>query len=91
MNLYTLTVKTMASDSSFENRFKQIYQSLNAVYETLDDLMEDPLFIDHIHGEQELGLDQTMELLDTIMVHFEPEVPTVQADPVFERESYDAD
>jgi hypothetical protein len=81
----------MASDSSFESRLKQISQSLNAVYDTLDELMEDPLFIDNIHGEQELGLDQTMELLDSIMVHFEPEVPTVQADPVFERESYDAD
>ena len=91
MNLYTLTISNMASDPSFENRFGQIYQSLNAIYETLDDLMEDPLFIDNIHGEEELGLDQAMELLDSITRHFEPAAPPVQVDPVFERESYDAD
>lgn len=81
----------MASDSSFEKRFEQIGQSLQAVYETLDDLMEDPLFIDNIHGEQELGLDQTMELLDSIMQHFEPAPVVTEVDPRFERESFDAD
>lgn len=81
----------MASDSSFEKRFEQIGQSLQAVYETLDDLMEDPLFIDNIHGEQELGLDQTMELLDSIMQHFETAPVVAEVDPRFERESFDAD
>jgi hypothetical protein len=91
VNLYTHIVKTMASDLAFESRFERIYQALTAVYDTLDDLMEDPLFIDGIHGEEELGLDQAMELLDSIMRHFEPATPAVKVDPAFERESYDAD
>jgi hypothetical protein len=53
--------------------------------------MEDPLFIDGIHGEEELGLDQAMELLEGIMRHFEPEAPKSEANPQFDRESYDAD
>lgn len=81
----------MASDPSIQNRFERIYQSLTAIYETLDDLMEDPLFIDNIHGEEELGLDQAMELLDSITRHFEPDAPESMVDPRFERESYDAD
>jgi hypothetical protein len=81
----------MASESSFEKRFEHISQSLHAVYETLDDLMEDPLFIDHIHGEQELGLDQAMELLDSIMQRFEPKAPPVEVNNRFEMESFDAD
>ena len=81
----------MASDSSFEKRFEQIGQSLQAVYNTLDDLMEDPLFIDNIHGEEELGLDQTMELLESILHHFEVAPTTPAVDPRFERESFDAD
>ena len=91
MNLYTVTVQTMASTQSFEKRFEQIYQALQSVHNTLDDLMEDPIFIDNIHGEDELGLDQAMELLDTIMSHFEYQPPVVEASPQFELESYDAD
>ena len=34
--------------------------------------MEDPLFIDNIHGEQELSLDQSVELLNNIRVQFLP-------------------
>jgi len=81
----------MATDSSFEKRFEQIHQSLTAVYDTLDDLMEDPLFIDGIHGEDELGLDQAMELLEGIMRRFEPTPPAKELTPQFDRESYDAD
>lgn len=81
----------MASDSSFEKRFEQIGQSLQAVYNTLDDLMENPLFINNIHGEEELGLDQAMELLESILHHFEAAPIAPKIDPRFERESFDAD
>jgi hypothetical protein len=81
----------METSPSFEKRFKQIYQTISTVYDTLDSLMEDPLFIDGIHGEEELGLDQAMELLEGIMRHFEPKAPKSEANPQFDRESYDAD
>ena len=37
---------------------------------TIDGLREDPIFIDTIHGEQELNLDQTIELFNGIRSHF---------------------
>ena len=91
MNLYTVTIQNMTSTQSFEKRFEQIYQALQSVHSTLDDLMEDPIFIDNIHGEDELGLDQSMELLETIMSHFAYQPPAVEVSPQFELESYDAD
>ena len=35
--------------------------------------MDDAVFLDTIHGEQELQLDQTLELIDNIKYNFEPE------------------
>ncbi len=35
--------------------------------QTIDELLEDPLFMDVIYGTEEVGLDQTKELL----THFE--------------------
>ena len=39
----------------------------------LEDLMDDPIFLDTIHGDQELALDQALELIDGIKYNFEPE------------------
>jgi hypothetical protein len=36
-------------------------------------LMDDPIFLDTIHGEQELALDQALEMIDNIKYNFEPE------------------
>jgi hypothetical protein len=35
--------------------------------------MDDPIFLDTIHGDQELALDQALELIDNIKYSFEPE------------------
>ncbi len=35
--------------------------------------MDDPIFLDTIHGEQELALDQALEMIDNIKYNFEPE------------------
>ena len=55
---------------------------------TIDGLREDPIFIDTIHGEQELSLDQTIELFNGIRSHFvPPNAPELAAG--FETNSFD--
>lgn len=39
--------------------------------ETIDDLLEDPLFQDSISGSEEISLDQARELFDSILTNFE--------------------
>ena len=46
--------------------------------------MEDPLFVDNIHGEQELSLDQTVELLSGIRSNFLPLNVTPEISPAHE-------
>ena len=61
----------------------------NKVLKTIDGLREDPIFIDTIHGEQELSLDQTIELFNGIRSHFVvPDSPEAKA-PGFETNSFD--
>ena len=38
---------------------------------TIDDLLEDPLFQDCISGTEEIGLDQTKEFLNNILADLE--------------------
>lgn len=91
MNLYTWGVQALSQSDTIESRYRQIVESLDGIMTTLEDLMEDPIFIDNIHGEQELSLDLTLELLDTIMNQFEPdETPEGDDYPVID-DSYDAE
>jgi len=46
--------------------------TVDSMLRDIDELMEDPLFIDNIHGEQELSLDQAVELFNNIRVQFLP-------------------
>jgi len=46
--------------------------------------MEDPLFIDGIHGEQELSLDQALELIKGIKDQFKPLNPEPEERPLHE-------
>ena len=68
----------MKEDPSLAKRYKSIVETLETAYRCLEDLMDDAVFLDTIHGEQELQLDQTLELIDNIKYNFEPEyfVPT---------------
>jgi hypothetical protein len=63
----------MKEDCHVEKRFQSIIQTLETAYRCLEDLMDDPIFLDTIHGEQELALDQALELIDNIKYSFEPE------------------
>jgi hypothetical protein len=73
MNLYTYALRKMKEDCSVERRFQSIVQTLETAYRCLEDLMDDPIFLDTIHGEQELAMDQALELIDNIKYNFEPE------------------
>ncbi|MEK9696428.1 MAG: hypothetical protein VW270_11725 [Candidatus Poseidoniales archaeon] len=73
MNLHTYALRKMKEDCSFERRFQSIVQTLETAYRCLEDLMDDPIFLDTIHGEQELAMDQALELIDNIKYNFEPE------------------
>ena len=55
----------------------------------IDWLMEDPLFIDNIHGEQELSLDQAVELFNNIRVQFLPDPKVPEFSPAHESGSID--
>jgi hypothetical protein len=78
VNLYTWRVQTLAKPDTIEKRYQEIIGSLDQIMTTLEDLMEDPLFVDNIHGEQELSLDLTLELLETITRQFEPDEEEVE-------------
>ncbi len=91
MNLYTHAVRTMAQSESIERHFKKISERLDAIIVMLDDLLEDPVFLDTINGEQELSLDLALEVLDGICAKFEPDVPKPEDFPIVKDDSYDAD
>jgi len=91
MNMYTWTIKTMSQKGSLESRYKEIVEKLDLIISLIDDLVEDPIFIDNIHGEQEMSLDLVFELFETIKSQFEPEPPEAPFSPPKKDESYDAD
>jgi hypothetical protein len=89
VNLYTYAVKTMASDS-LDKHCEKILERLETIITMLEDLLEDPIFLDHIHGEQEMSLDLALEVLDGIAAKFEPEASSVPGGPIPVDDSYDA-
>ncbi len=66
-----------------------ILKKLDGVLKTIDGLREDPLFIDTIHGEQELNLDQSIELFNGIRSHFVPANSPKDLEPGYETKSFD--
>ena len=91
MNLYTFTLRTMAASESIEKRFETILEKINSIIYTLDDLLEDAVFLDTIHGEQELSLDLALEVLDGIAAKFELQVQVKPQFPLVEDDSFDVD
>ena len=73
MNLHSFAIAKMKEDCTVEKRFQSIIQTLDTAYRCLEDLMDDPIFLDTIHGDQELALDQALELIDNIKYSLEPE------------------
>jgi len=90
VNLYTHVNRTMAKDIA-ETKTKDIIKKLSDLISTIDDLLEEPIFVDTIEGEQELALDWTMEMLGKIKSKFEPAPPKTVSYPIPADHSYDAD
>ena len=75
--------------NSKTEHYEKIVETLDSMLRDIDELMEDPLFIDNIHGEQELSLDQTVELFNNIRVQFLPDPKVPEFPPGHEAASID--
>jgi len=77
MNLYTVAIKTMKMrQTPADVKQNQFVDTLVKIHSDITLLLEDPLFIDTIHGEQEMGLDLTLELIDNIIDRISPQDTT---------------
>lgn len=90
MNLYTHAVRTMTKDI-VDKKTKEIIKKLSDLILTVDELLEEPIFLDTIDGEQELALDWTMEMFEKIKGKFEPTPSRGAEYPLPVDDSYDAD
>jgi hypothetical protein len=90
VNLYTHAIRTMSKDA-VDKKTKAIVKSLSDVITTIDDLLEEPIFLDTIDGEQELALDWTMEMFEKIKSKFEPVPSKITEYPLPIDDSYDAE
>ena len=89
MNLHTIFVMKLKEKTDLKKHHAIVLKKLDGLLKTIDGLREDPIFIDTIHGEQELSLDQTIELFNGIRSHFvSPDNPEAKA-PGFETNSFD--
>ncbi len=79
------------SKDAVDKKTKAIVKSLSDVIGAIDDLLEEPIFLDTIDGEQELALDWTLEMLLKIQAKFEPVPPKISEYPALVDDSYDAD
>ena len=79
-NLYTYMLTTMQQNKA--KHHQAVVKKLVSIINNVEILQEDPIFIDGIHGEQELSLDQALELLKAIKEQFIP----LKAEPKFRPE-----
>ena len=71
MNVHSYMLSIL--ETTKESHYEKIVEIVDSMLRDIDELMEDPLFINNIHGEQELSLDQAIELLSNIRVQFLPD------------------
>ena len=71
-NLYTYMLTTMQQNKDKVKHHQAVVKKLVSIINNVEILQEDPIFIDGIHGEQELSLDQTLELIKSIKEQFIP-------------------
>ena len=76
-------------DTLLKKHHSNILRKVDTVLKHIDDLREDPLFIEQIHGEQELSLDQTIELLVGIRTKFVTDKKDLELPIGFESSSFD--
>ena len=72
-------IKTMQQSKNKVKSHQEVVKKLVSIINNVEILQEDPIFIDGIHGEQELSLDQALELLKAIKEQFIP----LKAEPEF--------
>ena len=87
MNVHSYMLSIL--EPTKESHYEKIVETVDSMMRDIDELMEDPLFINNIHGEQELSLDQTIELLSNIRVQFLPDVKAPAFSPAHESGSID--
>ena len=83
-NLYTYMIKTMQQSKNKVKSHQEVVKKLISIINNVEILQEDPIFIDGIHGEQELSLDQALELLKAIKEQFIPLKPEPEERPLHE-------
>ena len=89
MNLHTIFVMKLKEKTDLKKHHATVLKKLDGLLKTIDGLREDPIFIDTIHGEQELSLDQTIELLVGIRTHFITDKKEAELPIGFESSSFD--
>ena len=89
MNLHTYMIMKLKEKTDVKKHHSNILRKVDTVLKHIDDLREDPLFIEKIHGEQELSLDQTIELLVGIRTHFITDKKEAELPIGFESSSFD--
>ena len=82
-------IMKLKEKTDIKKHHANILRKVDSVLKHIDDLREDPLFIVKIHGEQELSLDQTIELLVGIRTHFITDKKEVELPIGFESSSFD--
>ena len=87
MNIHKYMLATL--EPTKESHYVKIVETVDSMLRDIDELMEDPLFINNIHGEQELSLDQAIELLNNIRVQFLPNPKAPAFSPAHESGSID--
>ena len=75
--------------TDIKKHHSNILRKVDTVLKHIDDLREDPLFIEQIHWEQELSLDQTIELLVGIRTKCVTEKKDMELPIGFESSSFD--
>ncbi len=87
MNIHSYMLSTL--EPTKDSHYVKIVETVDSILRDIDELMEDPLFINNIHGEQELSLDQAIELLSNIRVQFLPDPKVPVFSPAHESGSID--
>ena len=87
MNVHSYMLSIL--EPTKESHYEKIVETVDSMMRDIDELMEDPLFINNIHGEQELSLDQAIELLSNIRVQFLPDIKAPAFSPAHESGSID--
>lgn len=75
---------------NLEQKNAQIVSMLEGIINTIDELFENPVFINNIEGEEELRLDSFTEMLEIMVEQFTPAPEPAPFEPMMVDDSFDA-